>query len=92
MLVTNIEHPYQITLCNDPFDSNIEIVVPRKGDHPTLGLQLKNDKDIGKRLQLKECLKYNLSTRIPQWLSTLRGEFLVKVNNIKVQNNEDVKN
>jgi dUTP pyrophosphatase len=35
---TNITTPYNIYLCTDPFDNTVEIEVPIKGDHPTLGI------------------------------------------------------
>lgn len=33
---TEVEKPYEIYFCTDPFDSTVEIEVPIKGDHPTL--------------------------------------------------------
>ena len=91
MLTTDIEPPYQIDLCHDPFDTNMEITIATKGTHPTLGLHLITNKDIGNRLQLTECIKSTPAARISKWRSTLRGAFLQKVNNIPVHTITDVK-
>jgi hypothetical protein len=38
--INTTELPYHIYISDDPFDSKIDITIPIKGDHPTLGMQL----------------------------------------------------
>ena len=75
MFTTAIEPTYQTILSNDPLNNNMDIIITTNGEHPTLGLNLMNNKEIGNRLQLTECVKYTPAAQIPKWISTIRQSF-----------------
>ena len=90
-LTTAIEQPYQLEMSADPYDNVIQIILPPKGNHVTLGLHLQQNKEFGNRIQLKSCEKSTPSARIPRWRSTLRNAFLTKINDMEIQSIAQVK-
>ena len=76
MMTTAIEQSYQISLSSNPFDNEITVTMSVRGNHETLGMKLAQNKDIGNRIQLLECLNSTPAARIPKWRSVLRNAFL----------------
>lgn len=60
----NDDLPYDIFLSQDPFDHRLEIEIPVKGDHKTLGLQMHHCPDRN-RLQLRDMAISIPAHRIP---------------------------
>ena len=91
-MITIFEPPYNITLSSDPFDDVLEIGISTHGVHPTLGLELHSNDEIGERLQLENCAKSTPAARIPRWRSTLRHSFPIAIVTTAVHTVQDIKN
>jgi dUTP pyrophosphatase len=73
-LATTDQLPYNIYMSQDPFDNILEITIPIKGDHPTLGMILQHCPH-QQQLQLYDMLPSTPGSRIPKWRSTLRNSY-----------------
>jgi len=80
----DITPPYHISLGSDPFDDVVEIEISTRGQHPTLGLLLTDNKDLGDRLQLTDITAFTLAARIPRWRSTLRSFFPLSIDGTQI--------
>ena len=70
-----IEPPYHITLSSDPIDNNIDVPIPLRGTHDTLGLHIEMDTKMN-RIQLRNCISSTPAAKIPRWRSTLRDGYI----------------
>ena len=64
------------------------INIPKRGTHPTLGLELKEDE---KTLIIQACMSGTPSAKVPKWRQILRGATIHSVNGIPVHNIGDLK-
>lgn len=62
---TEIESPYHITLSSDTIDNNIDVLIPLRGTHDTLGLHLEMDTKMN-GIQLCHCIPSTTAARIPR--------------------------
>ena len=79
-----------MSLSSDPIDNIINIEVSTKGKHATLGLVLKNNPDIGGRLQVLDCTPSTPAAKIPKWRSTIRQSFLHAIDGKNVYTQQEV--
>ena len=84
-----VEKPYDIYFCTDPFDATMEVDVPIKGDHPTLGI-LSAYCDSRQRLQITDMAISTPGSRIKSWRTVLRKSYILKFNDFAVQTQEDL--
>jgi dUTP pyrophosphatase len=68
--IPNVEQPFDIYFCTDPFDSTVEIDVPIKGDHPTLGI-ITEYCDARQRLQVMDMALSTPGSRLKGWRTVL---------------------
>ena len=74
-----IEKPYDLFFSLDLFDQTIEVAVPIKGDHPTLGI-LTTYCDARQRLQITDMAIRTPDSRLKNWRTVLRKSYLLKFN------------
>jgi len=86
---TEIEKPYDIYFCTDPFDATVEIDVPIKGDHPTLGI-LTNYCDARQRLQVQDMAISTPGSRLKKWRTVIRKSYILKFNDIAIHSQHDL--
>mmetsp|Transcript_10383 Transcript_10383/g.14952 ORF Transcript_10383/g.14952 Transcript_10383/m.14952 type:complete len:1434 (-) Transcript_10383:2326-6627(-) len=86
---TTIEKPFDLYFSHDPFDNNLEIDIPIKGDHPTLGV-LSQYCPYRQRLQIKDMALSSPGSRLPKWRSTLRNAYILKIQEFPIFNAEDM--
>ena len=89
---TDIEPPFNITMGTDPFDEFLEIDISTDGTHPTLGLVLHTNNEIGERIQVTNYPHPTPAAKIPHWRSTLCYSFPMSIGSNPVNNNQDIKN
>jgi dUTP pyrophosphatase len=75
--VQDIEKPYDIYFCTDPFDSMVTIDVPKKDDHPTLGL-ITEYCDARQRLQVTDMALSTPGSRLKSWRTVIRRSYILK--------------
>jgi dUTP pyrophosphatase len=75
----SFELPYNIMMSQNPFDDTQQITITVKGDHPTLGVQMKHCHHRN-RLQLLDMALSTPGCRIPKWRSFLRHSYLLTIN------------
>jgi dUTP pyrophosphatase len=85
-----LELPFDIYLSLDPFDLIQQIIIPVKGDHPTLGLNL-TQCSARNRLRLIDMHPGTPGSRLPKWRSVLRNAYLISVQDSQITTLEDVK-
>ncbi len=78
-----IEKPFDIFCSHDPFDNTMEIELPVKGDHPTLGI-LSTYCPYRQRLQIKDMALGTPGSRIKKWRSTLRNAYILKLHEFAI--------
>ena len=83
--------PFDIDLSSSPFDTFTDRDITIKGDHPTLGLQLKHN-ELHNLPQLKHCLRSTPSARLNSWRRDLRDGFINRINDTNVHTIADVQN
>ena len=81
--------PDDFTLSSNPFGNSVEISIPVKGIHPTLGLDLIQDDDTN-RIKLKSCSPSTPAARIPRWRSTLRDGIVIAINDAPVDTIDNI--
>jgi hypothetical protein len=86
-----MEATYDLFFSHDPFDNTVEIDIPFRGDHPTLGLLLTYC-DYCQRLQLKDMALSTPGSHLPKWRSTLRNAYLIKLDNYEIHSHDDLNN
>jgi hypothetical protein len=82
--------PTDIWLSQDPFHHHLILNIAVKGQHPFLGLHLKQSPHAG-RLQLQDIKKGTPAAKLPRWRSTIKRALLLKINNQVVHTTDDVK-
>jgi hypothetical protein len=80
--------PYHIYISDDPFNQRLDITIPLKGDHPTLGLKL-TQCEYRQRPRLTDMALSTPASRIPKWRSQLRNAYLVEFNHHPIYTIED---
>jgi len=83
------EKPYDIYFSNDPFDNIVEIDIPIKGDHPTLGI-LAQYCDFRQRLQVTDMALSTPGSRIKGWRTVIQKSYIIKFNEFAIQTQEDL--
>ena len=53
---------------------------------------MKNNPDIGNRIQLSECQKSTPAARIPKWRSMFKNAFITKIDNTNITTIQDIQN
>ena len=89
-MTTDITPPYHISLGTDPFDDVIEIEISTRGKHPTLGMHLNDNRNLGERMQLLDIASSSPAARIPRWRSTLRSSPPLSIDNSPVSTQQDL--
>jgi len=85
-----VERPYGIYFSTDPFDDTVEIDVPIKGDHPTLGI-LSEYCDARQRLQVTDMAISTPGSRLKSWRTVIRKSYMIlKFNDFAIQNKQDL--
>ena len=84
-----VEKPFEIYFSHDPFDSTLEIEIPVKGDHPTLGL-LTNYCETRQRLQVKDMALSTPGSRLKCWRTVIRNAYILKFQEFAINSNEDL--
>jgi hypothetical protein len=79
---------YHIYFSDDPFDLWLDITIPIKGDHPTLGMQFTQCEHC-KQPRLMNMAISTPGSRIPKWRSQLWNAYLVEFNHQPIHNVED---
>ncbi len=79
-----VELPYHIYISDDPFDTCMDITVPIKGNHPTLGMKFAQC-EYRQRPRLVNMALSTSASRIPKWRSQLRNAYLVEYNHQPIQ-------
>jgi hypothetical protein len=85
----NIEKPFAIYFSHDPFDSTLEIEIPVKGDHPTLGL-LTQYCDTRQRLQVKDMALSTPGSRLKCWRTVIRNAYILKFQEFAITSQADL--
>jgi dUTP pyrophosphatase len=83
------EKPYDIYFCHDPFDNTVEVDIPIKGDHPTLGI-LTQYCDFRQRLQVTDMALSTPGSRIKSWRTVMRKSYILKFNDFVIQSLQDL--
>ena len=89
VLYPTVEKPYDIYFCNDPFDNTVEIDIPIKGDHPTLGI-LAQYCDFCQRLQGTDMALSTPGSQLKSWRTVIRKSYIIKFNDFAIQTQEDL--
>eukprot|EP00555_Chaetoceros_dichaeta_P015347 CAMPEP_0198275924 /NCGR_PEP_ID=MMETSP1447-20131203/65035_1 /TAXON_ID=420782 /ORGANISM="Chaetoceros dichaeta, Strain CCMP1751" /LENGTH=347 /DNA_ID=CAMNT_0043970831 /DNA_START=737 /DNA_END=1776 /DNA_ORIENTATION=+ len=89
VLATSSPKPEEFTLSSSPFGHSVDISLPTKGLHPTLGLSLECHDD-NDHIIIMSCIASTPAARIPRWRSTLRQSILVAIDHIPVTTLTDV--
>jgi hypothetical protein len=85
----NMEKPFDIYFCTDPFDSTMEIDVPIKGDHPTLGFIMECC-DNHQRLQVTNMALSTPGSRLKSWRTVIRRSYILTFNDFTIQTKDDL--
>jgi dUTP pyrophosphatase len=80
---------YNIYFSHDPFDSTIDVDIPIKGDHATLGMQFTYC-DNHQRYQLKDMALSTPGSRIPKWRRVLRNAYLLNFQEFSIHTQADL--
>ncbi len=70
-----LQKPYDIYFSTDPFDSTLEVNVPIKGDHPTLGI-LTDYCDSRQRLHVRDMALSTPGSRLKSWCTVIRKSYI----------------
>ena len=84
-----VEKPFDLYFSTDPFDKTLEVVVPVKGDHPTLGI-LTEYCDYRQRLQVTDMALSTPGSRLKNWRTVIRKSYILKFNDFAIQSREDL--
>jgi hypothetical protein len=83
------QKPYDIYFSTDPFDQTLEIDVPIKGDHPTLGI-LTDFCDARQRLQVRDMALSTPESRLKKWRMVIWKSYILKFNDFSIQSQQDL--
>ena len=89
LATVSVEKPYDLYFCTDPFDSTVEISVPIKGDHPTLGI-ITDYCDARQRLQVTDMATSTPGSRLKSWRTVIRRSYILKFNDFAIQTKQDL--
>jgi len=81
--------PYNIWFSLDPYHKRVSIVIPVKGDHPTLGLLVRPTEQ-NHRVQLYDIEKSTPASKLPRWRSTFKRGIILSLNKQPVTNPSDL--
>ena len=84
-----IEKPFEIYFSSDPFDNTMEIEIPIKGDHPTLGILAKFCV-IRQRLQIKDMAISTPGSRLKCWRTVMRNAYILKFQEFAITSQDDL--
>ena len=89
--VGDLLYPFSIALSHDPYDNVMVRQLSTSGDHPTRGLVLEM---CAKRNlpRINECLPGTPAAKLPKWRSTLRGAYVLKIDDTEISTFSDVEN
>jgi len=87
--VPELQKPYDIYFSTDPFDQTLEIDVPIKGDHPTLGI-LTDFCDARQRLQVRDMALSTPGSRLKKWHTVIWKSYILKFNDFSIQSQQDL--
>jgi len=85
----DIQKPYDIYFSTDLFDQTLDIDVPIKGDHPTLGI-LTDFCDYRQRLQVRDMALSTPGSRLKNWRTVIRKAYILKFNDFAIQSQQDL--
>jgi dUTP pyrophosphatase len=88
MIPAKLPKPYDIYFSTDPFDQTVEIDVPIKGDHPTLGI-LSEFCDYRQRLQVREMALSTPGSQLKSWRTVIRKSYILNFNGLNIQSQQD---
>jgi len=83
------EKPFEIFFSNDPFDNTVEIEIPIKGDHPTLGILAKLCEH-RQRLQVKDMALSTPGSRLKCWRTVIRNAYILRFQEFAITSQEDL--
>ena len=81
---------HDISFSDDPFDNKMDIVIERKGNHPTLGLDLVMCPD-REQPRIIGCNKGETVGKIRKWRSTIKDGYVLAVNNEHITTISEIK-
>jgi deoxyuridine 5'-triphosphate nucleotidohydrolase len=81
--------PYNIWFSLDPYHKRVSIVIPVKGDHPTLGLLVRPTEQ-NHRVQLYDIEKSTPASKLPWWRNMLKRGIILSINKQPVTNPSDL--
>ena len=87
-LAPSVEAVMSLELTGDPFGPSFHHTVAIKGNHPTLGFDLRIDPDRGRPF-VATCVAGTPAHQIPRWRSRLRLAYLLAVNDRLVSTPDD---
>jgi dUTP pyrophosphatase len=88
MTPANLSKPYNIYFSTNPFDQTVEIDVPIKGNHPTLGI-LSEFCDYRQRLQVRDMALSTPGSRLKSWRTVIRKSYILNFNGLNIQSQQD---
>ena len=81
--------PYTVHFSTDIYDNILVRHITNKGSHPTRGLILKTCPKRNLPI-IQECAKSTPAAKLPRWRSTMRGAYLLALNDTPIKSEEDV--
>ena len=83
------EKPFELYFSGNPFDDTLEIEIPIKGDHPTLGMLTKLC-EYRQRLQIKDMALSTPGSRLKCWRTVIRNAYILKFQEFAITSEEDL--
>ena len=80
--------PKTVHLSTDIYDNILIRKVKNKGKHPTRGLILKICPKQNLPI-IKECENSTPAAKLPKWRSTMRGAYIIEINNERIRTIKD---
>ena len=84
-----IDRPFELFFSHNPFDNTLEIEIPIKGDHPTLGLLTTYD-EYRQRLQIKDMALSTPGRRLKCWRTAIRNGYILKFQEFAISSQADL--
>jgi len=84
-----VEKPFEIFFSSNPFDNTMEIEIPIKGDHPTLGLLTKYC-EYRQRVQIKDMAISTPGSRLKCWRTVIRNSYILKFHEFAITSQADL--
>jgi len=89
ILQTDGMEPYNVWMSTDPFHYRLKINIDLQGNHPTVGLIVKQCPNTD-QVQLTNMAPGTPGVRLPEWRSTLRRSILLAINGHAINHPDDV--